>query len=354
MEHEALLNEVYTSLRATGTWPFVRDLQKRLGPSLNVRVIAADIGIDVIVCEQSQNPKCFLTRKGFERVGAAAGDLDTLAKALGLMATRYTEQGPVAVTGEELATALRLSDRDWECLGALMRMTNGPWNGGSSSPDEPKRFSLSLNDNAVFFDGVETYAQAQEVWDRIARDEQRIREATLLGFGRPVQETPFHSASSVLRAQRYRLAAEELDAVFESDLIELDRVHSAGAWKSAALLAGSCMEAVLLDLMLRHPDEAQKRFGGPSWMRSATADRLLRAAADLGLITTDHKDLGAALKRWRDVIHPAAAMAAPPPTRELADAIVASLRLLLADLNASLPGDSVSRPPALRADVSPK
>ena len=61
-------------------------------------------------------------------------------------------------------------------------------------------------------------------------------------------------------------------------LLSYGLVHASQSLKASVLLAGSCMEAVLLDLMLSYPAEAEKELGGDARMRKATPEQLPRVA----------------------------------------------------------------------------
>lgn len=332
MDHQTLLDEVYSSLRLNGTWPLLRELQRKFGASVNVRALAAEIGLSLIVCEQNQTARVFLTRKGFERVSDAAEDLELLAKSLAFIAGEYATHGACDVESRALAEALSLSEAQLSRLGALLRVTNGPWNGGSYMPDDMKVFSYPANETVVFFEGVKSYEDVLQVWKRLSVDEDRIRSASIAGYVDVARSPVGPRITGTATATTHRLRDARLQEVFERDLLELELVHSVGAWKAATLLAGSCMEAVLLDLAKGHSEAVQKQLGDRNWPRNAGAEKLLRVCTNLGLIRRDHRDLGSVIRSWRDLIHPAAALASTPPSRELADALIANLRWLLADL----------------------
>jgi len=94
----------------------------------------------------------------------------------------------------------------------------------------------------------------------------------------------------------------------------------------------------MLDIWESKPAEAEREFGA-SWRENATAHRLALAAVRAGYLTEDQGRLADLLRRWRNVIHPIAAIRETAPTKELALLLVAALNFLVAELRGRVPID---------------
>ena len=132
-----------------------------------------------------------------------------------------------------------------------------------------------------------------------------------------------------------QLSDPALSRMLHEDLEELLRIKSARAWKATVLLAGSCIEAALLDLWMSRPDEAKEALG-EKWHRSSAYD-MAKAAVEKGWIDEDHKPLLDFVRQWRNTIHPARALEKHSPSRELAHMLIASLDYLLVVLRRADP-----------------
>lgn len=325
-----LLREVYAVFRETGNWPKLREMQRRFGRA-DVRQVVEELGHERAFCNGTEEPFIALRLAGLEAVREATSDRETYARAVGLMAQRY-EAGADEVAHMEFATALGLDDLSLSRLGHILQIANSPTRGGSYNPTDGS-FSMRLDGEAHFYLGAMTYAKVKQIRRaRVAAQEQRHAQY----FG-PQRESSAASTrqtdSRTDSSHRLRLTNLALDKVLQHDLQELGVVHQAGAWKATALLAGSCLEAVLLDMLERRPEEAQAILRNePEWRSKVGLEGLAAAAAKLGMITIDMQQFAVAAKGWRDIIHPARAVRSQAPSKELAEALVANLRLLLARL----------------------
>jgi hypothetical protein len=109
-------------------------------------------------------------------------------------------------------------------------------------------------------------------------------------------------------------------------------------------MAGMCLETLLLDLC-EQSERARRRFIKKS-PREIRGIDLLKAAQDFQLIEPDYYGLADAIRRWRNIIHPAASRESPEPTKELAEALVSSLNLILSHVTARRELDQAHAPVA--------
>ena len=331
IDHSRLVSDTYEHFRVNGKWPLVRTLQTLYGSGINVRALAAEIGRDIVVCQEGGDGECFLTLTALEAHEPAAADLHTLARALRLTADKYKEQGSKLLTHDDYSIGLRLSELETKRLGALLRTMHGISSGSGWNPDGHE-FSITPTEGAFFYDTVETFGDVRRTQKRIEADSRRISELLAKEYISARRALANNTVNTRRPAadERYRLADPRLDSLFASDLAELDIVHAAGAWKASAVLAGTCLETLLLDLCQKD-GRARERFS-ERWPRGVTAKDLLKAAEDFHLIDPEHRGMADAIRRWRNLIHPAAALEYRDPTSELAAALVSALKLIISDI----------------------
>jgi hypothetical protein len=288
-----------------------------------------------VACQEGPDALCSLTLEALKEIPEAADDLQHLVDAIRLLAKSFSENGSLPVAHTVFQANLGLAPVELKRLGALLRLTSDLSTGGSW-PVDGETFSMNPGEEAVFFLDIQTVADYDAVRTRLASDQQRISRIRAAEFQR-AQENFIAAVAPTMPSEpsepaRYHLADAELDALLQRDLAELESVHAVDAWKAAAMLAGSCLEALLLDLCKQNEAASSARFG-LRWPRRVSASELAAAAEEMGLISPDHRDLASVLRRWRDIVHPAAAMASSPPSQELADVLRANLRVLIADLS---------------------
>jgi hypothetical protein len=94
---------------------------------------------------------------------------------------------------------------------------------------------------------------------------------------------------------------EQFRSTLETDFREMQTCAANEAWKAVYVLAGSLLEAVLLDYFLAigatKPDP-----------RKMTLDQLIDAGQALGVLSERTSQLSSALKSYRNLIHPGRAM----------------------------------------------
>ncbi len=328
MTPERLISDTYAYFLGHGYWPMVRYVQGEYGPRINVRAIAAELGRHTIVCQDGADGRCFLTLEGLARIPEATTDLNNLARAVAFIGQQIGTESPTEIDSSRIGTALELEGVALARVGALLYQVSRLWSGGSWPPDNVG-FKITPTEQALFFRDIQSFKELEEARAQVERDDRRIGELLSRAYSRA------HGASSPSvegdGPSRYTLANSRLDVVLQSDLLELATVRSLGAWKSAAILAGTCVEALLLDLCQRHHDMCSARWG-ENWARNVGTDKMARFAKENGWITTDHLELIGPIRRWRNLVHPFSAATTTEPTKELADALIAVLYLLMADL----------------------
>lgn len=328
-----VISIVYESFHETGEWPRVGELQVRLRDVGHVSRIAAEIGWENAVCEDVRDGECYLTLKGIEQCPDASEDISNYLALVRLLASEYITKGPGRVTSDTVQRELGVNGVALRRLYEITRRESGIWTGCGHSHDWSE-YHLEATNTIAFFENVSTLEDYWAVKDRIAEEE---KEANRLKSGPPpawdddlLRDLSIGSASEISRSS-VSLYDAELQKLVESDLLELEQVIAARAWKATAVLAGSCVEAVLLDLWKRRESAARERFG-TRWPKHVGAYELAEAAADEGFLSQDHRDLVATVRRWRNLIHPLAALRGKEPRKEIAEALVAVLKLLLADV----------------------
>lgn len=321
---------VYEILRETGKWPRVAELQVKLRRSGSVRRIAAEAGFENVVCQEMPDGECYLTLKGLARCPSAAADVENYLALVRILAAKYVASGACRVTSDELRRELELSDMSLRRLYEVVHRGNGIWIGHGQSNEGPQCY-FDPTDTIVFFENVNSLDRYWEVFLQI---EEERRQANLIMSGPALGNAPalaVKSPPSQLSSRSVALSDAKIQDLVRSDLRELEQVLQIGAWKSVAFIAGSCTEAILLDMWKCREDLAMSCFG-KKWPDKVNASELAVEAAKQGFLARDHHELMAPLRRWRNVIHPAAALRDGAPSREIALALVAVLELLLADV----------------------
>lgn len=180
MDSRQLIHDTFTHFLAVGQWPLVREMQMRYGPRVNVRALAADLGLDLVVCQEGSDGRCLLTLGALGAIPDAEPLLSMLARAVRHVAGRYPGDGAKPVGHDDFREALDLAPLQVRQLGALLSMLNGPWSGSSSSPDGA-HFSVTPRDDVYFFLEVQSYADLRAVQARLNDESRRISQ--LLAFG---------------------------------------------------------------------------------------------------------------------------------------------------------------------------
>lgn len=166
MTASQLLALVLTKFLESGSWPRVREIQCILGPGLNLRVLAADIGRDFIVCEEVEEGRCFLPLTGLATLEQARAELDLLARGVSVAAAHYETNGPSQVTAAVFAEALGVHGLALRRFGVLLRMLSGAW-GASGADGSGDGFWVQTREDVFFYRGVSTFEALQAVQSRL-------------------------------------------------------------------------------------------------------------------------------------------------------------------------------------------
>ena len=147
-------------------------------------------------------------------------------------------------------------------------------------------------------------------WTEVTKYLQRVLEVLKCYRG--------EGSSGVTRKFPY-LTDQQLQSIVERDYIELRlKVYPSGAWKSAVILAGSLLEAILHDLLsnpvradnTNSSPRAPKRKDGTSFNIITEYDHwklfdLIEVAADIKLIQNERaKSIDQVLRDYRNFVHP--------------------------------------------------
>jgi hypothetical protein len=331
---EEFLQKIYDYFKANAKWPLVREWQINLRHEGNIRRIAAEAGRDKVICEETKDGVCFLYLKGIVTCQGSDNDIMNYLATIRIIASHYISSGKEMITSEAIQKELGLSENDINKVGEILYRETGIWS-SFSWPQDGCKFQLEPTDEIVFFETINTVNAYWGVKDQVSaeRTEASRMESNnyrgtdfALGLGSEEEETVPRWFDIPLA-----LSDPSLQELLERDLGELEKVLSIEAWKAASILAGSCLEAVLLDLWKRREKEAKECFGS-KWPNHVNSFQLATTAAEKGYLSKDHKDLASTIRRWRNLVHPAAALNESQPGRELAEALIALLKLLLVEI----------------------
>ncbi|MED1093263.1 hypothetical protein [Bacillus paramycoides] len=103
----------------------------------------------------------------------------------------------------------------------------------------------------------------------------------------------------------------QLKAIIERDYHDLEtKLIPDKAWKSAVVLAGSILEAILYDVFL-NPNYTSSATGSRKAPRKSltngqwTLDELIQVAEDIGILPADHiSNIDQSLRHFRNYVHP--------------------------------------------------
>lgn len=175
MEQGQFLNDIFEHFRKNGRWPAVRSMQFRYGPQLNVRLFAAQLGLDLVVCEGGPDGIIRLTVRALSVLPAATDEMALYVRATRAIADLYAKRGAQPVSQAELQSALGISGIELLRLGGLLRDGFGPWAGSSWSPDGME-FSITPSEDALFYTTITDYRSFEAVRAQVDRERQRILE----------------------------------------------------------------------------------------------------------------------------------------------------------------------------------
>ena len=274
-----LLQDVFDHFMREGCWPLVRELQVRYRHEGNVRLLAQSCGEQKVVCTDGDDGICFLRLTGIAQCEGGGGEIHAFLEAIRLVARVAIEHPGQEVTARDLREALELDPSQLARLGDLLKRNSSIWSGGSWGQD-PTDFRLTPRTDAVFYERV---TSLDEYDGTKARVDQEALEAASLGIRRGGGPGTWPTTPLKAPSHGAQLRHPGLNEVLQSDLVELEMLRAAGAWKAAGIIAGSCLEAVLLDVWWRNETAARAEFK-TQWPDRVSAGKLAEAAARAGCV----------------------------------------------------------------------
>lgn len=174
---------------------------------------------------------------------------------------------------------------------------------------------------------------------RSAEDHRLIEALLPVGAqstpGQPLLQPDIASAIAEVRdVARDIIIDEALREIVERDSHELEAAVAHGLHKSAALLTGSIIEAVLLGVCERNRTIAATHMKqGKDFPEKATIEKLVEIARDEGLIRDLAGDVAATVREYRDLIHPDRERRTRPKVDDaMSGALLALLRVVVRDI----------------------
>jgi hypothetical protein len=328
---------LYGRFRQSSAWPSTLALQIEFRASGNVRLWAAAAGRENVVCENGSDGICRVTLRGLRRCPSARDDLSYFARAVSCMADAYIKNGPIELSMTTIAQSIGADSEAQSRLTALFSRDNKFW---QSWQGHGREFRGVPHEDIIFFDGVDSLDEIDERLARLDTEQRQIAElhwGTQGAPGRALIPATKDSAPLVPKIPTsLSLRDPRLRAATASDLDELASHIRTGAWKSAAVLAGACLEALLLDLWLRNEDRAKEEWK-KKWPDSVGLNELAEGALKHGLISRDIRAFAGAITRARNLVHPLRAAAEPTITPAFVELLLSTLKLLNEEL-----GDDVA------------
>ena len=107
------------------------------------------------------------------------------------------------------------------------------------------------------------------------------------------------------------VATPELRGFLERDYPEIQRAFVARCWKSAIILSGGAIEAILLDLVLQHPNEALSAAPREQDFFKWGLSDLIKVCVGLGVVTESVEKLSHSVREFRNLVHPGVEMRKP-------------------------------------------
>lgn len=217
MTSAQFLRDIHSYFASSGEWPSVHFLQSKLGTRLNARVLAAEIGPDLVVCQEGDQGTCLLTLTALSAIPEALPDLTLLADGMRAIARSYAERGPVKVTQLDLEAALGVTSVPLRRLGHLLRLLKGPWSEYSATAGGAT-YSFQPREDVFFYQDVSSYNDIREVQLRLEMERQRIAERLTFGWeranrqlSRPARSTEWPKVERQIKEMRTRFATAQTE-----------------------------------------------------------------------------------------------------------------------------------------------
>lgn len=99
---------------------------------------------------------------------------------------------------------------------------------------------------------------------------------------------------------------DKIRAILSRDFQEVQRAIISNSWKSAIILAGSSIEAILLDLLKNNKEVALNADSAPSSndLDKWDLNQLINVAVEIELVDSHVANLGHSVRGYRNLIHP--------------------------------------------------
>lgn len=181
-----LLRIVHNHFLETAEWPEIRPLQLQFRRQLGyVPKLAAEIGRDIIICDDSERGECRLTLRGVAQLDGANPDSDIahFLFAVRALAAHYVANGAVNVSVADLVADLHLSDLQIRRVGELMHIAPSLWTGfGKGEGGIP---SLTPYSQVWYYEDVDSVEAYYEALNRASDDQRAAHQLQPTGYTPP-------------------------------------------------------------------------------------------------------------------------------------------------------------------------
>ena len=118
--------------------------------------------------------------------------------------------------------------------------------------------------------------------------------------------------SSIPRRNFNYILKNEYREIIERDFEEAQKALRSGCWKATIILAGSCLEGILTDLLLQRSEKAKASRKAPKDEQTGIVkeitewglSRLILVSTDLSLIDQGVDKRSHSIREYRDLVHP--------------------------------------------------
>lgn len=339
-----LLNLVFRYFLENAHWPPSRWVEVEFAETGDLEAVAEELGPTFIRYGEPaiESSTCTLTLRGVAHCPGSEQDLANFVRIIPLFAEAYKNSGRVKRI--DVVHDFSLGELEGRRLFELVHTDGTLTHGGLGSDNGWDEFGGSREAFKLRkVSSIEEYLERKALlyppqkfeWYGLPRVPESPTEIDL-----PVPDTASTAAGDLnpLEVDTSLIADPELRAIVDSDLSELRICYQNGAWKSVGLLAGSCCEAMLIDLLARNPSAIPTKHAA-QWKSKLGLREFARIATDAGLISPEGHELIHTVKRWRDLVHPWRATSSRQPSRAIARTMLAFLELLTHDLEVHRPAD---------------
>ena len=333
--HVRVLQFVYNYFHQELQWPTSRRVEAEFSEEGDIDDLAEMIGRQYIRCGDPsyEGSKCALTLRGIAICQGSERDVDHFLAVLPIFGDAYSRSERVRRERVSVEMSLAPSEaiRLFEIISTVGQITaGGTGTNGAWDEFEPSRESYK----------VRKVRSVEEFYAKLEELRQRRSEKFSSPSGYELRSAEGDDTDEALQQYTEDLVPsvatgliqdEDLRQTVEADLEELRVCARSGAWKAVGLLAGSCCEAILIDLLDRNPACIPAKHAA-QWKSKLGLREFARMAADGGLISSEGRTLIEVIKRWRDLVHPWRATSHRQPSKAMARVLVAFLELLAEDL----------------------